>query len=159
MIGYIIAGLAALVLTHKAQASGTPTPATQVTIGPVPAFGVVTQNTSVAPSREPGHVPFDVWQKGPMLPVPTGSRGDVFPPNAGAISDSVQNQIVQLGQFVSGAANVRNPESPTPQATGGTSGAVNIPTSSGAGAPSSGTGGGTSFGGGGGLGGRRPNIL
>lgn len=157
MIGYIVATLAAIAFAHKAQASGTPTPATHVTVGPVPAFGVVTQNTSVAPSREPGHIPFDVWQKGPMLPVPTGSRGDVFPPNAGAISDSVSNQIVQLNQFISGAADVRNPQAPVPTAAAGGAAAGGGGTA----APSSivPSGGGTGFVRGGfSGGGLRPNL-
>lgn len=151
MIGWLIAA-AAVVLAHKSQAASTATPATHIVVGPVPQFGNSSPSHSeLAPSREPLHMGLDLWQNGPPIPIATGARQDVLPKNPSAVSDSVNNQLIQVEQFISGAPNVRNP---TPTGTGSAAGGASSG-GSGAGAPATGTGGGTSFGGGGGFGGRR----
>lgn len=145
MVGWIIAA-AAVILAHKSQAASTATPATHVLVGPTPAFGNVNPAHYLgAPPREPFYNSIDQWQNGPMLPVPAGSRQDVLPRNPGSVSDNVNNQLVQVAQFVSGAPDVRNPTG-----TGGASGGASSG-GSGATAPAGGTGGGTSLGGGGGF--------
>lgn len=148
MLGYIIAGLV-VALVHKAKAQGAPASGTVVTAG-TPTFDVVSPKQTGAGdiifSREPNASTLDAWQNGPMIPVPTGSRPDIFS-TQNSHSDAKLLQAVGLHAYQGEGPQVINPEekratgvSPTPGlAASGGSGTV--PGGGGAGGVPSGGGG------------------